>query len=258
MGLLHDQKEIAMRRYWISKDCFTPKYVVIKGDDFHHIRDVCRQGKDSKFEVLNGDGLAYFVCVVDERKKEMVAEILETRDVKPLAQPFIHLVLCLPKISVLEDVIEKAVEMGVASLRIAFSDFSHLRGPHPTIQNKAERWNKIVKSATQQSGRGELMPLTEPTSLDKCLSAIEGFPVLFLYEGESQLTIKENLQSLRDKSLNDIAVIIGGEGGFSQREVELFNEKGFGATTLGSQVLRVETAVIAAVSAVKYEFDLMK
>ena len=82
---------------------------------------------------------------------------------------------------------------------------------------------------------------------------------LFCYEGETTLRIKEFLAPHREKGQwpNDVYMIIGGEGGFSHNEVQQLTDLGLRPVTLGSQVLRVETACMTLTSVLKYELDLM-
>lgn len=84
---------------------------------------------------------------------------------------------------------------------------------------------------------------------------------IFAYEGDSTLSIKECLNNMRAQgpaSRQNIWLIVGSEGGFSYQEVEFLKQTGLEPVTIGRQVLRVETACIALVAALKYEFDLMK
>ena len=106
-----------MRRYWIGQlgfnDC---DKLNLTHDLFHHIIDVCRQNVGSRFEVLNDEGKAFLVEVIELGKKSAQVKLLEERIITPLKKPFIHLVLSIPKFSPLESVLEKSVELGVSSL----------------------------------------------------------------------------------------------------------------------------------------------
>lgn len=250
-----------MRRYWIDLADKSGDRVVFRGDVFHHVFDVCRQQQGSKFEVLTEEGKAYFVEVTAVGKRDAEARVLEERRIAPLKEPFIHLNLCVPRFPVMDAVVEKAVEMGVHRLQPLFSDYSFVRGEGSLSANKLERWDKIVKSATQQSGRGDLMKLASPMMLEKWLAGFNRSPQvagLFAYEGPSTLGVKEYLKELRGQGVpREIHLIVGAEGGFSTAEVQALENQGLRPVTLGAQVLRVETACIALIAALKYDFDLM-
>lgn len=252
-----------MRRYWIEKKDLFQDQVNFTGDVFHHIFDVCRQEVGSKFEVLTEDSKAYFVEVIQVTKKNALGRILEERSIPPLKEPHIHIVLSLSRFPVMDAIMEKAVEMGVKSIQPFFSEFSFLRKGEKLSENKVERWEKIVRSATQQSGRGDLMEIRPAIPFEKLSGLINpgaGHVGLFAYEGPSTLSIKDYLQRVKTEypqGTKDIWIIVGSEGGFSHHEVEEFKKLGLHPVTLGPQVLRVETACMALVSVLKYDFDLM-
>jgi 16S rRNA (uracil1498-N3)-methyltransferase len=261
-----------MRRYWIPKEQLQDQshssshsnghelIVRFSGDIFHHIFDVCRQGKGSKFEVLLGDQKAHLVEVTQIGKKSAEAKVLETRDIPPLKPPYIHLAMSIPRFPVMESVIERAVEMGVTTIHPFFSEFSFVRSSNSLPAAKLQRWQKIVISATQQSGRGDMMtiePAISWSDIQTRFNQRTNKMGLFAYEGEGQQSVKEYCQSHRSRNPEEIWVFVGGEGGFSTAEVEQFRALSLAPVTLGEQVLRVETACIALVSVLKYEFDLM-
>ncbi len=256
-----------MRRYWIPKDAREGDEVRLSGDVLHHIRDVCRMHKGSKFEVITEGGEAHLVEIVSESKHESRAMILETRVIPQLPEPHIHLVMSVPRFPVFEAVVEKAVELGVKSIQPFYSEFSFIRTQSDVFDKKRHRFEKIVQSATQQSGRGELMPIEEPISLDELLAKFnrtERVGGLFAYEGAGVLSAREGIEALRSISgggsggVQSVWIFVGAEGGFSEREVELFKSHGLKPVTLGPQVLRVETACVTLVGIIKYGFDLMR
>lgn len=252
-----------MRRYWIEQQMLREGQVDLSGDVYHHIIDVCRQQVGSKFEVLTEEGKAYFVEVTHVSKKNALAKVLDERTIPPLPTPHIHLALSLSRFHVMDAVIEKAVEMGIQSVHPFFSDFSFLRKGEKLSSNKIERWEKIVRSATQQSGRGELMSIAPAVPLESLLKTITETPQsfgIFAYEGDSTQSIKSYLNARRGQGpaqIQNIWLIVGSEGGFSYQEVQELKNFGLEPVTIGAQVLRVETACIALTSAIKYEFDLM-
>jgi 16S rRNA (uracil1498-N3)-methyltransferase len=81
---------------------------------------------------------------------------------------------------------------------------------------------------------------------------------LFFYEGGAQIDLVHALTHLKLDAAQNIWIFIGSEGGFSQNEVELFKSHGLNPLSFGSQILRVETACLAAVSVIKYQSGLMK
>jgi len=250
-----------MRRYWVPKESVIGDEVHIVGDVLHHVRDVCRLRRGAKFEVLVEGRGALLVEIVSESKHESIARVLEERQIPELPRPYIHLALSIPRFPVFEAVVEKSVELGVKAVHPFFSDFSFIRTQDDVFAKKRPRFEKIVRGATQQTGRGDLMPISEPVHIKDLLKTFnreESAKGLFAYEGPGVLTAKDGVRKIRDAAPQDVWIFVGSEGGFSDSEVELFASHGLEAVTLGNQVLRVETACVALVSIIKYDFDLMR
>lgn len=251
-----------MRRYWLPQENLNGDQVQFSGEIFHHIFDVCRQDVGFEFEILVGDQKARRVKVLKVGKKSAEAQVVSIREIPSLAKPHIHLVLSIPRYPVMEAVVEKAVEMGVHSLHPVFSEFSFVRKLAMLPESKPERWQRIVVSATQQSGRGELMNLAAPQDLQNILSEFnrtKGRKGLFAYEGAADLKVRQYLRGLAESSetqdLEELWLFVGSEGGFSEAEVKLFKQQGLQSVSLGDQVLRVETACIALLAILKYEYS---
>lgn len=249
-----------MRRYWIDSKYFSNNKVIIKGDDFHHICDVCRMQKGDQFEVLNGDTSAYLVELKELKKDEAIAEVASSRPIRPLSKPYIHLCVSIPKFSTFETILEKAVELGTKAIYPFVSDFSFVRKVNSEkLEIKMDRWSRIIKSATQQCGRAEFMDLNPVLSLEKLLQIFNQTPNaagLFPYEGESTLSMKKAIQGILKTKCETIWVFVGSEGGFSQNEVKLFQSLNLQPATLGDQVLRVETACLSMLSILRYDIGM--
>jgi 16S rRNA (uracil1498-N3)-methyltransferase len=248
-----------MRRYWIPKESLVEDTVSFSGDVFHHVFHVCRVQEGQKIEVLCGDDKAYLVQISSISKKSAQANVVEVRDVNPLPKPYIDLCVSIPRWATLDTIVEKAVELGAAKLTPFVSDYSFVRELKKVPENKKARWPKIVQGATQQSGRGQLMPVEEPALLESIISEInqnEQIVGLFPYEGSGGVSVKKALTAIDWNGVEEVKIIVGSEGGFSAREVERFQAVGMHPITLGEQVLRVETACLAMVSILKYELGL--
>ena len=104
------------------------------------------------------------------------------------------------------------------------------------------------------------MPIASPLGLNQVLNQFnrqKDVAGLFSYEGECQLALKSALASIPKSHIDDFWLFVGSEGGFSGEEVILFQRTGLEPVSLGSQILRVETACLALVSIIQYEFDAL-
>jgi 16S rRNA (uracil1498-N3)-methyltransferase len=250
---------MALRRFWIDSSVRENEKVSISGELFHHIRDVCRFDQGDRFELLSGDGRAYLVQIEIMNKKDLVAQVLESRALEPLRKPWIRLVLSVPRYAKVDFILEKAVELGVHTVTLVVSDYSFPRKLSEMSDHRMQRWEKINRAAAQQSGRGELLELSKPNTLENVLGELQsksGIVGLFPYEGEAAMDWKTALADAKSAQPEEVWVFVGSEGGFSSQEVALFQRHGLRPMTMGAQVLRVETACVALVSVIKYEFGL--
>lgn len=242
-----------MRRYWVPKEALQGELVDLSGDVFHHICVVCRQTVGNRFEVIV-DSTAFFVEIIEQKKKSAVAKVIEQRKIPELPKPHIHLALSLPKFTTLEKVLEKSVELGVHTLHLFHSDFSYMRPKSGELAKKQMRWQKIIKGATQQAGRGDLMSLTDIEPLGVLLERFAQSPDswgVLAFEGEADRDLKEQMAKAQ-KDQSDVWIFVGAEGGFSPGDLELFKNYDLLPISLGDQVLRVETACVTLVSVLKY------
>ena len=250
-----------MRRYWVNESDIQDNEVVIEGDLLHHLIDVCRLDVGSKFEVLCNRSKAYFVEMTEVKKRQARAVIKEERAIAPLPKPYIRLAVSVPRFSKLDTIIEKSVELGVASVHPFVSEFSFVRKLNKITQNKRDRWGKVVVAATQQTGRGELMEVQLPVTLQGILEEFnrsESARGLFFFEGEASLWLPEKMAQLKQENFDEIWLFVGSEGGFSHDEVGQFKAAGLQPITVGEQILRVETACLALASIIQYELVMVR
>jgi len=251
-----------MRRYWWPEEISKDKSVIsIEGEVFKHIFKVCRRDVGDHFELLNED-LAYLVEVLEVSKNLALVSVKSKREISPLKEPHIHLVLSFSQPKVVERVLEKCVELGVKSVQLISTSNSFLKGQNK-IQTKIDRSEKIITQAMQQSGRGVPLVLKKPKSFSEFLADFKGLQAkeagalgFMFYEGQSMLNKATKEPSKSEKAVKDIFILVGSEGGFTTQEAELALRSGFRVMSLGEQILRVETACVASISVLKSSFEV--
>ncbi len=246
--------DLKMRRFFVEPDFIFSDHVAIEGDDFHHIIGVCRMETGAHFEILTSERRVFFVELTKIEKKRADATILETRVLKPLPLPHLHLVLSLPRPQKLDAIVEKSVELGLHTLHLMTSDYSFFRKASDFSEHRFERLKKIEKSARQQTARGEPMLITAVKNLDQIFDEFKKSQAqgVFAYEGQNASAMAEHFASLQAPT--EIWAFVGSEGGFSDQEVLRFKDQNLKPLTMGEQILRVETACVALISVIKYHF----
>ena len=149
-------------------------------------------------------------------------------------------------------IMEKSTELGVRGVYPIITDNCTLA--KSVLDKKHEKWQKVMYEASKQCERAVIPTCFEPTSLEKVLD--ENFDkVLVLAERSTEISLKKFLNENPIKHKEKILVVIGPEGGFSQREFEKFKVKNLPLITLGDLILKAETAVIVALGDIVYEYQ---
>lgn len=179
----------------------------------------------------------------------------------------INLYQGISKYDKLEMIIEKSVELGVSTITPVATEYCVAKIIDKKSEKKTDRFNKISKSAAEQSKRHIIPEVREPIDFKKMIATITSVNAynLLFYEnadgivGTKKLVsnIIENVKNSPKKKV-EINVIIGPEGGFSEKEIELARGANIEILSLGDRILRTETAAITALSIIMYELNTAK
>jgi 16S rRNA (uracil1498-N3)-methyltransferase len=165
----------------------------------------------------------------------------------------------MPKGDKTDVIVQKAVELGVYSVVFGVTERSVARPDEASLAKKTQRLYRISEAAAQQSGRGIVPDVSVANGFAEMLQAASRADVsLFCYEGGGD-NIADILSSVgtdvRENPCFTVAVVIGPEGGFSQKEADAAREAGLRFCSLGARILRTETAGSHVLSCLAYEFD---
>ena len=249
-----------MTRIFLSTEQLTSDEIVITGNNARHLALVLRINAGESFEALDGEGYKYRCTVKTSHKKEVVAEIIHKEPCSVESPISITLAQGMARGEKMDHIIQKSTELGVSKIIPVITERSQVRNT-----NKLERWRKIAASASQQSGRDKIPELLEPQELKQLLTPPdipltkgrekEGSLKLILSETYKEQNLKKILKA--EKSIKQILLLIGPEGGFSKEEITRSVENGFLEVSLGPRILRTETAPIAVISIIQYDLGDM-
>ncbi len=232
-----------MHRFFVAQD----QIPVISGSDVHHIKDVLRMKVGEQLELLDGTGTVYSAKISEIKKDKIHCEILSSRSEATEPNLKVTLVQCLPKAKKMDLIVQKCTELGVHKIIPVLSERSIFKA------EKQERWKKIAKEASKQSGRSSIPEIVPLTNFEDVLKIKEQFDLALIpWELERENTLKKILTTHRP---NHLLILIGPEGGFSRSEIELAKSAGFIPVSLGPTILRTETAGMAMLSMVKYQYS---
>lgn len=209
-----------------------------------HIK-VLRLKQGDKVTLFNGDGKEYLANILDINRSGITAEIVSCQLNKTELSYRITLAQSLPEAAKMDWIIEKAVELGVSEICPVESKRCVVRLTEERAEKRTSRWKNIIIAASEQSGRSILAELSGITGLQNWLEQYRSLSVLILSPNAKNTLADWAFQH----PPQNIAIMIGPEGGFSQEEETLALRYGAIPLSLGERILRTETAGMAAVSA---------
>ncbi len=245
-----------MPRFFVDNEKIKDKIVTLDREDAHHISYSLRMAVGDSITVCDKDGREYLCKLCHMDGEAVTAEICEERDGAGEAPLFVHLFQAFPKGDKLELIIQKSVELGVFSVTPFESERCVKRPKAEKIDKQLTRMNKIAREAAKQCGRSRIPEICAPLSFDAMLERASACDMaLFCYEDCHTDTIKQLLDE-KGRNISSLAIIIGSEGGFSEREANEAKAKGAIPVTLGKRILRCETAPIFALSCISFFYEL--
>jgi 16S rRNA (uracil1498-N3)-methyltransferase len=238
-------------RFFITPDQIAGRSIVITGDDLRHIRTVLRKEPGDLLTLLDGRGMEYSARIVESRGDGIVCEMV-AQSKHEIAGPRIILGQGIAKSDKMDWIVQKATELGVASIVPLTTERTIVKVRDE--EKRVMRWQKIAREAAMQSRRLDIPAVGPVMPYDRFLTTLFPGPrTLFLIPWEEGTRpLKDALRSYPDAT--DITVLIGPEGGFSLSEAKAAQDKGFHAVSLGPTILRTETAAIAVLSMLGYEY----
>ncbi|HZG81286.1 MAG TPA: 16S rRNA (uracil(1498)-N(3))-methyltransferase [Brevibacillus sp.] len=243
-----------MQRYFVEPDLFSENEITIVGDDVHHIVNVMRAKEGDEIYVSDGEGHSAKAELVVLSAKEVKARVLELLDERSELPIRITIGQGLPKGEKMEWILQKGTELGAYSFFPFSSERTIVKLDAKKEAKKLERWRKIVKEAAEQSHRTVLPQLLPPSSFREVLkTAGEYTRCAIAYEKEGTTTLHQVFGELNAE--DTLLVLIGPEGGFSPEEVALAEANGFLPISLGSRILRTETASQYVLACASYQFE---
>lgn len=249
------QEEKDMRRFFIEPENIAGSTALLTGQEARHISTVLRLATGTNVVLFDGSGSYYEAVLTRISSSRVEARIVSITPYIAAAEDFhsrLHLGIGLPKGKKMDLIIQKATELGITGLHPFSSRFC-------AVQEKAgsriQRWEKIALEACKQCNRPKPPDIYPAQDFHDLLTENAGDAhdlKLFFWENkEGQKSIREIFAPL--KKIDSVMIIIGPEGGFSAEEAQLAADAGYEPVTMGSRILRVETAAIAAVSIVQHE-----
>ncbi len=240
-----------MNRIFINSELSAGEQFELDSELSHHLRDVLRLSEGKQLIAVSGLNAVESLAVVSscQPKKPVLIKIISILNQTPARQVLGSLICALPKGSHPDQICEQVAQFGVERIIFWQAARSVAKLQNETV--KIERWKKIVEASARQSHGAVIPEVLCFTSTEKLIDWLKQFD----FAGKDLLAVCSlSEKAIKMKELaapdNQVHLIIGPEGDFTPQEEELFYNLGAKPVSLGNQVLRVETAAVAAVAAV--------
>ena len=238
-----------MARFFVSKEEISSDFPVLTGDNAAHAK-VLRLKVGEEVLLCDGEGNECRCEVSDVSAGELKLTVLERQVSHTEPAVRVSIYMAFPKADKLEHVIQKATELGAYEI-VTFPSARCVSKPdEKSLKKKLERWQKIAASAAEQSGRGRIPEVVVLKSYTEALQrATNADKAILFYENEHATTLR---MAIDGACFQSISLLTGPEGGLELSEVEKAKNAGMQICTLGSRILRCETAPLCGLSAVMY------
>jgi len=231
-------------RFFVPKD----QIPVISGTDVHHIKDVLRMQPGDGLTLLDGEGTVYECKIKTLGTDKIDCEIVHEHKENKKSTISVTVAQALPFAKKMNLIVQKLTELGAKKIIPLATE----RSVGKVI--KKENWEKIAKEAAQQCGRRDIPKIDDLTQFDHLIKNPDQYDLKIVpWELEKNKTLKSVLSS---KSPKNILIVIGPEAGLSRKEVEEAKKQGFVSVSLGDKILRTETAGMAILSMLLYQYQL--
>lgn len=240
-----------MRRFFFKPEERIGEVVVFSESQAHHIRTVLRLQTGVHVELFDGTGGVHLAELSEIAGKIRARIISSTVDRDGVGIP-LWVGQGMLKGKNMDTVVQKCTELGVTGLMPLISSRCQGRADLARDRKKHERWQRIVEEACKQCGRSRPMELLETTGFQDVIESPGVGPVglkILFWEEERDAHIQDLLPF---QDVDRISILLGPEGGFTGEEVAIAKDAGWRTVSLGTRILRAETATLASVAIIQH------
>ena len=231
-----------MPKFFVEPEQVKEDEIEILGEDVRHISKVLRLHIGEEILICDGQGYDY-QCIINTIEKDYILVQIK-RKILSETEPICKVTLFqgLPKADKFELIIQKCTELGILDIYPTLTERVVVKIKDAKKEkDKINRWQKIAKEASKQSNRSIVPTIHDFISFTDILSKLKDFDIILIpYEKQRDTYIQDVLADF--SHAKHIGIIIGPEGGFEEKEVQMAMDQGIKPITLGPRILRTETA----------------
>lgn len=234
---------------WFFTDSINSDTFEITSEDAKHISKSLRMTKGEKLTLCTTDGRRHECEIEDFTSDSVIVRVQSSTICEQEPSVKITLFMALTKGDKMDDIVQKSVELGVYSIVPVLTARCISRPEEKQIAKKVARWQKIADNAASQSRRGIVPQVADMLTLKQASLLLPNFDKsIVFYECGG-----DKLRDVINEDVKTLAMFVGSEGGFEESEIEMLKAQGAVPLTLGSRILRAQTAPIAGITAVMFQ-----
>ncbi|ONI39111.1 hypothetical protein AN639_06675 [Candidatus Epulonipiscium fishelsonii] len=242
-----------MKKFFVYPEQIIDDKITIDGSDYNHIINVFRLKIKDKLLINDRQGNEFICIITSVGKLSLIATIEHKFIVSTEPKAKITLFQSLIKAEKMELVLQKSVELGVYQIIPIITDRCVVKLETSKMENKISRWKKIIEAASKQSGRNLIPEIKYPINFNEVTDYTNETDLNIIpYEKENKISLKNILETKLKENIN---VVIGPEGGFTEEEIYHIKSNNFNCVTLGKRILRSETATLTVIANIMYELN---
>jgi len=232
---------VRISRIFLGNSLATDTSISFDNESAHYVRNVLRLKKGDPITVFNGQGGEFSALLTLVSKKSVTANIGKWRPVETESALSIQLAVGISRGERMDFVIQKSVELGVSHICPLITKRTVVKLTPEKCEQKHLHWSKIAQNACEQCGRDRLPEISSPVGYTDFVSTGEGLRLFLDPRSEVKLSEVQNPQQ-------EVVLLSGPEGGFSDQERKHALSCGYTGVRLGPRILRTETAVLAGIA----------
>ncbi|MBU0605046.1 MAG: 16S rRNA (uracil(1498)-N(3))-methyltransferase [Candidatus Omnitrophica bacterium] len=240
-----------MSRFYVPEGSVRGNLINISGKEAHHIIDVMRLKASDKVVTFDGTGKEYAGFIKEIRRKSVTIEIVEVRTPHGRMAYGITLLQAIPKKDKMDYIVEKSTELGVSNIIPLVTERTIPIWDEAKKASSVQRWRKIAMEASKQCGRADIPDIGPVKNFADASADAAGFGLALIATlDDGAIKLKDALSGFGP---GKIAIAVGPEGDFTPGEVARAKEGGFKVVSLGSRVLKSDTAGLFMLAILNYE-----
>ncbi|MGD9175462.1 MAG: RsmE family RNA methyltransferase [Desulfobacterales bacterium] len=246
-----------MRYFYIEPDALRKKPVALKGSELRHIKNALRLKPGSRIGLVDGQGFEYEAVIRQFLTDRVELEITDKRPGKKESPVQISVAQALLKDQKMDRLLRYLCELGIAQWMPFMCDRSVPVPGEKRLSARLERWQKIVQESVKQCQRARLPQINKTKTFEDLLDSGSTYDLKIIFFENENTSLNALVPTAEQPPPKKILLILGPEGGFTDREIDMARATGFLVAGLGPRILRAETATITACTLAQFLFGDM-